>query len=161
MSAIRQPVSQPPSLAAAQTDADAEAAFASVVWVHEERASGRLKEYEGMRIAVLGRQVIDPSYKPKLSAVPKSEVAVAAAVLARYAGTYQFAPEFAIEITADGDKLFAQATGQQKLRVFASSPTRFFFKVVDAELDFATGADGKATAVTLLQGGREQVGRRR
>jgi hypothetical protein len=45
--------------------------------------------------------------------------------------------------------------------VFASSPTRFFFKVVDAELDFATDAEGKATALTLLQDGKEQVGKRR
>jgi D-alanyl-D-alanine-carboxypeptidase/D-alanyl-D-alanine-endopeptidase len=113
----------------------------------------------------LGRHVLDPSFQPKLPAAtkpkPKAEVAVPAAVLARYAGTYEFAPGFAIEITADGDKLFAQATGQQKVRVFASSPTRFFFRVVDAELDFATDAEGKATAVTLLQDGTEQVGKRR
>jgi hypothetical protein len=56
MSAIRNTV---PDAPVPPTQPDADAVFASVVWVHSERAAGRLKQYEGMRIAVLGRQVID------------------------------------------------------------------------------------------------------
>jgi hypothetical protein len=33
-------------------------------------------------------------------------------------------------------RLFAQATGQEKFEIFAESETKFFLKVVDAQLEF-------------------------
>jgi hypothetical protein len=47
-------------------------------------------------------------------------------------------------------------TGQPALPLFAESDTKFFLKVVDAQLEFVTDSDGKVTHVILFQGGREQ-----
>jgi hypothetical protein len=72
-----------------------------------------------------------------------------------YAGVYELGPGFRLAVTREGDHLMGQATGQPKLELFPESETRFFLKVVDAEIEFQRGADGKATGLTLFQGGRE------
>ena len=93
-----------------------------------------------------------------LTKPPKAltEVAVSPAVLAAYPGTYQIAPTFSLVVTLDGPSLSVQATGQPKFPLFAESETRFFLKVVDAQLTFEKDAGGKVTAVTLTQGGASQ-----
>ena len=82
------------------------------------------------------------------------------ALLDRYVGKYALTPAFVLEVTREGDGLFVQATGQEKLPVFAENETTFFYKVVDAQLSFELGADGKAARVTLRQGGYNQAGQR-
>jgi hypothetical protein len=61
----------------------------------------------------------------------------------------------------EGDKLMTQLTGQPKLPIFAESPKLLFLKVVDAQLEFTLDASGKATQVTLHQGGRDQVAKKK
>jgi hypothetical protein len=39
--------------------------------------------------------------------------------------------------------------------MYASSPTSFFFKVVDAQLTFDVDAQGRGTRVTLHQNGHD------
>jgi hypothetical protein len=41
------------------TQADQDAMFRSVVWVHSQRSAGKLKPYEGGYIAVLAEKIID------------------------------------------------------------------------------------------------------
>ena len=83
------------------------------------------------------------------------------AIYDAYAGQYELAPDFVLSVTREGDQIFAQATGQSKLEIFPESETKFFFKVVDAQLEFVRGEDGKATAVRLYQGGRITEGKRK
>ncbi len=78
-----------------------------------------------------------------------------------YAGEYELAPTFSIAVTREGDQLFAQATGQPKFEIFPASESRFFLKVVDAEVEFVRGADGKVTGLILHQGGRDMPGKRK
>jgi CubicO group peptidase (beta-lactamase class C family) len=73
--------------------------------------------------------------------------------LDRMLGVYELEPGFQFTITRDGTHLFMQATGQGPAEAFAESETKFFFKVVDAQIEFAMGADGRASGLTLLQGG--------
>jgi hypothetical protein len=80
------------------------------------------------------------------------EIAVPAAILARYVGTYQMQPNVEMSITLDGTQLMAQLTGQQKFPVFAETETLFFFKIVEATLEFQKDASGVVTAVRLRQG---------
>jgi len=97
-----------------------------------------------------------------LTAMPKLRkvVEIDPALLERYVGKYALTPAFVLEVTREGDELFVQARGQQKLPVFAENETTFFYKVVDAQLSFELGADGKATSLTLHQGGASQPGQR-
>jgi hypothetical protein len=54
-----------------------------------------------------------------------------------------------------------QLTGQPRFPVFAESETRFFLKVVDAQIEFANDDKGAVTSVTLHQGGRDQKAARK
>lgn len=83
----------------------------------------------------------------------RSEIVLAPEVLARYPGAYQLQPGFILTVTFEDGQLMTQATGQAKVPIYPESETRFFLKVVDAQLAFHPGPDGRATAVTLYQGG--------
>jgi CubicO group peptidase (beta-lactamase class C family) len=80
--------------------------------------------------------------------------------LERLLGVYELEPGFQFTITREGTHLLMQATGQGPAEAFAVSETRFFFKVTDAQIEFAIGPDGRATALTLFQGGGEMPAKR-
>ena len=81
-------------------------------------------------------------------------------VLERRVGRYLLAPTFALSVTREGDRLYCQATNQPRFRIYPESGTAFFYKVVDAQLTFKLDEDGRATAVTLHQNGRDLPGLR-
>ncbi|HJX26921.1 MAG TPA: serine hydrolase [Thermoanaerobaculia bacterium] len=100
---------------------------------------------------------------PKTDEAPPAErqaIRLDPAIYDAYAGTYELAPTFQITVTREGDRLLAQATGQPQFELFPASETRFFLKVVEAEVEFQKGPDGKAASLTLYQGGREVPGKR-
>ncbi len=78
-----------------------------------------------------------------------------AKILETYTGKYEFQPGFALTVSLESGRLFAQATGQQKLEIFAESETDFFWKVVDAQINFNKDKTGKVIGLTLHQGGRD------
>ncbi|MEM9884844.1 MAG: serine hydrolase [Bacteroidota bacterium] len=75
-------------------------------------------------------------------------------ILNRYVGIYELAPTFKIEITNENNQLHAQATGQGKLALQATSETAFYPEEVEAEVEFVL-EEGKVTHLMLLQNGRE------
>ena len=95
---------------------------------------------------------------PRISDKPPAErqtISLAAAAFDAYVGEYQLAPNFILTITREGDKFMSQATGQGKLEIYAESETKFFLRVVDAQLQFVKDGDGKVLRLILYQGGRE------
>ena len=91
----------------------------------------------------------------KSVAPPVAQLALTAEQLDAYVGKYQLAPQLVFTIARDGTQLDAQLTGQPALPVYADKPDHFFYKVVDAQLDFERDAAGKVTALTLHQNGRD------
>jgi len=85
---------------------------------------------------------------------------VSAKDLNKYVGKYELQPGFVIEITVKDEKIFAQATGQGKNEIFAKKEDHFFFKVVEADLIFSKGEDGKINMLTLHQGGAQVPGKK-
>lgn len=81
------------------------------------------------------------------------EITLDAAVLERYTGFYQLADGVFFHITRDGRQLSAQLTGQPGAPVYPESTTRFFYKAVDAQLEFTADASGKITGLILHQHG--------
>lgn len=77
------------------------------------------------------------------------------AVKASYVGTYELSPDFILTITLNGDQLMSQATGQANFPLFPESETKFFFKVVDAQIEFFKNPDGTVPHLILHQAGRE------
>ena len=84
----------------------------------------------------------------------RTAITLPAATLARYVGTYQLAPDFAIEVTVDGDTLYAQPTGQQKFRLWPETELDFFLKELDAQVTFVRDASGKCHGAVLHQDGQ-------
>jgi CubicO group peptidase (beta-lactamase class C family) len=85
------------------------------------------------------------------------ETPLPASTLARYVGTYQMPGNAELSVTLDGNQLKAQLTGQPAFPIFAESETVFFYKVVEATLEFQKDASGAVTAVRLRQGPIDSV----
>jgi hypothetical protein len=63
------------------------------------------------------------------------------------------APGFILTISLENGSLMSQATGQGKFELFAEKDNFFFLKVVDAQLEFIKGPDGKVQKLILHQNG--------
>jgi CubicO group peptidase (beta-lactamase class C family) len=84
----------------------------------------------------------------------RKEMQVSPQVLAKYAGTYELAPGVEATMTVEGGRLTTQITGQPQFELFAESETKFFLKVVEAQVEFFTDANGAVTHLEIHQGGR-------
>ena len=85
----------------------------------------------------------------------RQEIAVDPAVLDHYAGFYRLNDRAVFTVTPDGQHLVMQLTGQRPVRFFAESATEFFARIVDAQVSFVVGPDGRATSLVLPQNGSD------
>ncbi|MDQ1347960.1 MAG: hypothetical protein QG573_1334 [Acidobacteriota bacterium] len=112
---------------------------------------------DGRVAALLVDQGIGPVFRSMRTGEPVppplKEVAVDTRAYAALVGVYALAPGFDIAITQEGNHLFAQATGQERLQIYPESTIRFFFKLVDAQIDFVLEG-GRASSLVLHQGGQ-------
>lgn len=92
-------------------------------------------------------------YNPDLKPPERKEVKVDPKIFDSYAGQYQLSPNMVITISRKGDKLMAQPTGQPKFELFAESETKFFLKVIDAQISFVKDQTGRVTHLIFHQGG--------
>ena len=95
-----------------------------------------------------------PLLKPR-PPVEHHEIVVNPEVLKGHAGRYQLAPNVFMDITFEDGRLFAQLTGQAKYEVFPETPARVFWKVVDAQADFAVDEKGHTVGLIMHQSGRD------
>ena len=80
-------------------------------------------------------------------------------ILDNYIGKYELAPNFILTITKENGNLFAQATGQGKVGIFPESETKFFYKVVDAQITFVKDDNGTVKKLILHQNGEHHAKR--
>jgi hypothetical protein len=111
--------------------------------------NGSAPEQIGNSLAAVvhGENVVPPAERKEITVLPN--------ILEGYVGTYQLAPKFNLMITFEGGQLMAQASGQSKMPVFARSDSRFFYKAVDAEIEFTKEEKGIVVGLILFQNGRE------
>lgn len=88
--------------------------------------------------------------------VVRGAVTVPRDQLERLLGSYgnPFVGTFVISLDEAG-RLQAKLADQPAIELFAESPTRFFYRAVDAELEFTLDEDGVPTTLTLFQNGNE------
>ncbi len=110
----------------------------------------------------LGMHLLDPKSPLKAMKAPEAtkDIVVDEKTLDTYVGQYELAPTFMLTVSRDGEQLKVQATGQEKFPVYAKAPNIFYYKVVEAQLTFNQGDDGKVKSVTLHQGGRQTTGKK-
>jgi D-alanyl-D-alanine-carboxypeptidase/D-alanyl-D-alanine-endopeptidase len=107
--------------------------------------SGLVLHQNGDRVATkLDASQLPPELK---------EIALDVATLGDYVGRYHFSFGALLDVTLKGDHLEAQRGAQPAYPIFGSAKDRFFYKIVDAQLDFERDAGGKVVAVVLHQNG--------
>jgi Domain of unknown function (DUF3471)/Copper type II ascorbate-dependent monooxygenase, C-terminal domain len=90
--------------------------------------------------------------------MPKERIIakVDAGIYDSYAGEYAtgLGPKFTI--LREGDKLFFVAPGQPRIQAFPESETKFFFKIVDAQVTFSKNDKGEVTEL-LFEMNRRKI----
>lgn len=119
----------------------------------------------------IGIHLLNPAW-PLANPEPPSkhtEIHIDPGLLGNYTGRYRMTPNLILEITRDGDRLFAQGFGQlphsqpgeltalPKFELFAEGEKNFFARVNDSQYVFETGLDGRATSLIRDQAGRESM----
>jgi CubicO group peptidase (beta-lactamase class C family) len=100
-----------------------------------------------------GEKVVLPSERKEITLSPQA--------LQKYVGSYELTfPDRAVPfvIALEEGKLLAKLGQQPKFPIFAESETLFFYKVVDAQLEFVKSDKGEITGLVLHQNGRDTKG---
>ena len=101
---------------------------------------------------LFGESIEPPKEKVAVPVDPKSIDALP--------GKYELRPGVVMEVTREGNRVFAQLTGQGRNEIFPASETRYFLRVVEAELEFLKNDQGVVDRLVLHQGGRDLPARK-
>jgi len=74
--------------------------------------------------------------------------------LGKYPGSYQVAEGFVLNISSDGGRLFAQATGQGQFPLTPSAENEFIYPAADVRIVFEVTDGERAEKLTLYQAGQ-------
>ena len=91
--------------------------------------------------------------QPGVALNEKKEITLAPEVLQRYVGKYELRPGVFLTVTRQGQQLMAQVTGQPAVPIFPESETRFFYKVVNAQIEFHLDENKRVSGLTFSQSG--------
>jgi CubicO group peptidase (beta-lactamase class C family) len=94
---------------------------------------------------VYGFKGLSKTKKVILAEVPERD-------LDSYLGNYQLSPELVLTVSREGKKVFVQATGQSRIEAFAESNNKFFFKTIQASMEFVTDGNGLIKEMIFIQG---------
>jgi len=75
--------------------------------------------------------------------------------LKNYEGRYDYGNAMVLTVTAEGDQLYAQMTGQPRFEIYPMGNDEFYWKVVEARIKFLKNEAGENTGAIHYQGGRE------
>ena len=133
--------------------------YAAAVFVNPAERKGVVVLANGAdsTVDVLGERIIQAMFGMKVQP-PKvrRSITLVDSQLDRLLGDYDSALGFTISVTREGDALMARVTGQQAIRIYPESATRFFYRAVEAEIEFEIDRKSKsASALTLFQHGQE------
>ncbi len=91
--------------------------------------------------------VAQPSFPPT--------VALDARTLGSYVGTYTAGQGLQFAVTLQGSQLMVQLTGQPSFPVYPSAKDEFYYKIVNAQIDFERDAGGAIQDLVLHQNGQD------
>jgi CubicO group peptidase (beta-lactamase class C family) len=101
----------------------------------------------------LGEKVVLPAERKEVTLPPQS--------LQKYVGNYELTfpgQSVPFVITLEEGKLLAQLGKQPRFPIFAESETLFFYKVVDAQVEFMKNDKGDISGLVLHQNGHDTKG---
>ena len=86
-----------------------------------------------------------------LATFDRSRADIDPTIYQSYIGRYQLDPRFNIEISSDGEKLYAQGTGQRRVELFPANKNTFYNKYTEALITFESPTDGSSQRFMLQQ----------
>lgn len=107
----------------------------------------------------IGLSLLNPRFDAVLPK-PRLAIVVEPAWLNAYVGRYRLSPTVNITVTSDGGRLFAQLTNQSRFELFAEARDKFFYKIVEAQIDFDMDGSGRAQRLVLRQSGKDMPAER-
>ncbi len=105
----------------------------------------------------IGLHYLDPTIP--LDPVPKT-VRLSREQLREYVGRYRMIVGAEFDITLRDRQLYAQLSNQPAFPIYPEALDRFFYRVVEAQLDFKRGDDGRIDHLILHQNGIDQPAQR-
>jgi CubicO group peptidase (beta-lactamase class C family) len=122
-------------------------------WKAVEAEVQFVKNARGEVVKAVHKQGGQTLHAPRLP--DEAVVKLDTALLDDYVGKYDYGGGKAIlTVSREGERLFAQMTGQPKFEIHPRSTNEFFWKVVVAQVTFVKAADGKVTKAIHKQGGQ-------
>ena len=141
--------------------------FRSFIGFDPEARIGVVVLSNGIRSGVedIGLHLLNPRLPLANPEPPEqhTEIHIDPQLLDNYTGRYQVTPNLIMEVTRDGDRLFAQSIAQlngqamvlPKFELFAEGEKNFFARVADNQITFEAGPEGRATSLVLRRAGRD------
>ncbi len=102
----------------------------------------------------IGMHILNPAIPLNAQPEQRRQVSIDTALYDNYVGDYVMGPGAVLSITTEDGRLYAQLTGQDRYEIFPESETAFFFRIVDAQIVFAT-ENGATGSLTLFQNGQQ------
>ena len=103
----------------------------------------------------LGDLVVFEKFMENINYTPpvrRTAIVLGEDVLESYVGTYEATPEYKLEVSREGGRLFAQGSGQARVEIFPEAETRFFLKAADVQIEFQKDDSGLVTGLVIVQG---------
>ncbi len=94
------------------------------------------------------------SARNPLAPPPKKTVRLSEAAYEACTGTYAFSPEFSVDITYSGGKLYGQPPGQPRSELVLESSGDFYLEEEDARITFVPDDSGNVDHFLFLQDGK-------
>ncbi|MCX7974558.1 MAG: serine hydrolase [Candidatus Aminicenantes bacterium] len=90
----------------------------------------------------------------------RKAISISAEIFNRYCGEYEVAPNITIKIFQEKSRFWSQVSGQPKMEILPESETKFFVRLIEAEITFILDSEGKTTALVLNQGGKDHLAKK-
>ncbi|WP_420131455.1 glyoxalase superfamily protein [Rhodopseudomonas sp.] len=85
----------------------------------------------------------------------RREIEIDRRVLDQYVGYYRLGDQAVMTISREGKQLMSRLTGQPNVPIYGEAKTKFFAKLVNAQISFIVDAAGRTTSLVLRQNGRD------
>jgi len=87
----------------------------------------------------------------------EAEAQVDPSIYDQYVGEYELMPNAIFTVTREKDRLWVQLANQPRLEVFPRSEKEFFYKQVNASIEFVRDESGTVTSLILHQAGMHKT----
>jgi hypothetical protein len=106
------------------------------------------------------KQVNQQNENPGYTNIQYTEITLSPEILKQYTGIYEINPSSKITITSSGSRLYTEPTFNNKYPIYAMSETKFFYKGINAQIEFFKNNPGEITHFVYYMNNQEIRARR-